>query len=100
MLLLNITILSEGDIHEELRSWILEDFIPLVAKDNILKSQSLLKVLNSPNEGVTYSLQFIAENEDIINKFRSSHLNIFHAKTLSDFANKVYLVESLMEFQS
>lgn len=99
MILFNITILSDNEIHEELRSWILEDFIPNVAKEELFKSQSLLKILNSPNEGVTYSLQFIAEDETKIAAFRVGHLLALHNKAQNEYANKVYLLESLMEFQ-
>jgi hypothetical protein len=99
MILLNITILSDESIHEELKSWILKDFIPSVAKDEMFISQSLLKVLNSPNEGITYALQFIAENQDVINQFRQNKLLAFQHKTQQEYVNKVYLVESVMEFQ-
>lgn len=99
MILFNLTILTDEGIHEELKSWILKDFIPAVAKDEIFISQSLLKILNSPNEGVTYSLQFIAENQDIVNRFRTTQLLSFHNKTQQEYANKVFLVESIMEFQ-
>lgn len=99
MILFNITVLTDESIHEELKSWILEDFIPAVTKDEVFISQSLLKILNSPNEGVTYSLQFVAENEDIINQFRTSRLPTLHSKAHKEYANKVYLVESVMEYQ-
>lgn len=99
MILFNITILSDSEIHEELKSWILSDFIPAIANDEIFKSQSLLKVLNSPNEGVTYSLQFIADDEDQITVFREGHLLALHNKAQKEYANKIYLLESLMEFQ-
>ncbi len=99
MILFNITLLLDNDIHEELKSWILKDFIPAIAEDEIFKSQSLLKVLNSPNEGVTYSLQFIAHHEDAIAVFRKGHLLTLRNKAQNEYANKIYLLESLMEFQ-
>jgi hypothetical protein len=98
MILFNITILSDETIHEELKSWLLKDFIPKVAKDGTFNSQSLLKILNSPNEGVTYSLQFIAENQDVISHFKTNRLLSFHKKAQEEYANKVYFVESIMEF--
>lgn len=99
MILFNITILSDNEVHEELKSWILKDFIPAVAKEEIFKSQSLLKVLNSPNEGVTYSLQFIADDEGKIDNFRKGQLLSLHSKAQNEYANKIYFLESLMEFQ-
>lgn len=100
MILFNITILSDHDIHEDLKSWILKDFLPSIDKEKLFESQSLLKVLNSPNEGVTYALQFKAKNEDVINLFRENQLISLHNKIQLNYLNKVYFFESLMEYLS
>jgi hypothetical protein len=92
--------LANNDIHEELKSWILKDFFPSIAEEKSFESLSLLKVLNSPNEGVTYALQFKAINEDVINQFRENHLIFLQNKAQLDYPNKVYFFESLMEYQS
>lgn len=99
MILFNITLLSDQDIHEELKSWILTDFFPKNSLDDVLSSQALLKVINSPNEGVTYAMQFIAESEDAITKFRQQHLPSLHAKVQQNWTNKVFFFESVMEYQ-
>lgn len=98
MKLLNITLLCDTEIHESLKIWLLDDFIPTTQQQNLFVSQSLLKVLNSPNEGVTFSLQCKAENETKVEQFRNTLLNTLHKKIQSDYANKVYLIESLMEY--
>jgi hypothetical protein len=98
MILLNITLLADSDIHEALKSWILNDFIPSTRKEGLFESLSLLKVLNSPNEGVTYALQFKAIDENVIDQFRESQLISFQNKLQVDYPNKVYFFESLMEF--
>lgn len=99
MILLNITILSNEDIHEELKSWILTRFIPLIEDEKIFQSQSLLKMIDSPNEGVTYALQFKGDNLDSINLFREKHLVHLHNIAQQSFPDKVYFFESLMEYQ-
>lgn len=100
MILFNLTILANQDIHEELKSWILKDFFPSISEEMLFESLSLLKVLNSPNEGITYALQFKAINEDVINKFREYHLPSLQNKAQLEYSNKIYFFESLMEYQS
>ena|SRR5690554_5270289 len=98
MILLNITILADSDIHEALKSWIQKDFLTSTKKEGLFESLSLLKVLNSPNEGVTYALQFKAVDENVINQFRENQLISFQNTLQTDYPNKVYFFESLMEY--
>lgn len=99
MILLNITLLSDQDIHEELKSWIITDFFPGIVLDDLFSSQALLKVINSPNEGVTYAMQFVAESDDALIKFRHQQLPLLHTKVQQNWANKVFFFESIMEYQ-
>ncbi len=100
MILFNLTILANQEIHEELKSWILKEFLPSITEEKLFGSLSLLKLLNSPNEGVTYALQFKATDENVINKFREHHLPLLENKAQLEYANKIYFFESLMEYQS
>ena len=100
MILFNLTILANQEIHEELKSWILKDFFPPISREKEFQSLSLLKVLHSPNEGTTYALQFKATDENVINKFREHHLPLLEKKAQLEYANKLYFFESLMEYQS
>lgn len=99
MILFNITLLSDLDIHEDLKSWILTDFFTNNSKEGFFKSQALLKVIDSPNEGITYSMQFIATNQDVISEFRIKSLPLFHKKVREEYPNKVFFFESTMEYQ-
>lgn len=99
MIVYNITLLADTAVHENLKSWILNDFLPLVKEENLFKSQHLLKVIDSPNEGVTYAVQFYAEERSKIDFFKNNSINILHRKIEEDYNNAVFLFESLMEHQ-
>jgi len=98
MILYNITVIVDHDIEVEFKEWAHRIFLPELAKSEIFKSQSLLKVLDSPNEGETYSLQMIASDADDIKSFQESHLSLLHDKTQDVWANKIYLFESRMQY--
>lgn len=99
MVVYNITLLADIAVHENLKSWILNDFLPKIKEENIFESQHLLKVLDSPNEGITYAVQFHALDHTIVESFKISSLRILHNKIQEDYSNAVFLFESLMEHQ-
>ena len=99
MIVYNITLLTDAGVHENLKEWILNDFFPIVKEENLFKSHHLLKVIDSPNEGVTYAVQFQADERSKIDYFKNNSLNILHSKIAEDYNNAVFIFESLMEHQ-
>lgn len=98
MILFNITVLSDLDIHEDLKSWILTDFFTNNSNEGFFKSQVLLKVIDSPNEGATYAMQFMATNQVAIDEFKTKGLPLLHNKVQEEYTNKVFFFESTMEY--
>ncbi|RYG07973.1 MAG: DUF4286 family protein, partial [Chitinophagaceae bacterium] len=62
MLLYNVTLIIEDSAVEEWLNWMQEKHIPDVLATGKFVSNRLLKVLDSPNEGVTYCAQYVAES--------------------------------------
>jgi len=98
MILYNITAIVDNDIDTEFKEWIHRLFLPGLAEDELFKSQALLKVLDSPNEGVTYCLQMIASGDKEISLFQQNQLPQLHKKSQGIWANKIYLFESKMQY--
>lgn len=99
MYLFNITLLVEEEIHNEIKTWILEEFFPEIKRNNIFQSQALLKVMNSPNEGVTYSLQFLADNESQIAVFQKEFFISLQEKAQGEYAGKLHFFDSILAYQ-
>lgn len=98
MILYNITVIIDEGIESEWLNWINQTFIPNAMSTNLLASSRLLKVLDSPNEGVTYCLQFVADNIGNYNDFKNLHAaEILDAHAL-EFKNKSVFFSSVMEF--
>lgn len=98
MILYNITIIADNDIKDEFREWAIHMFLPNVLKSELFKSQSLLKVQDSPNDGETFSLQLIASSDSAITAFQQQHLPHLHEKANEVWSNKIYFFESKMEY--
>ena len=56
--------------------------------------------MDSPNEGVTYAMQFMATDQSAIDVFKTKGLPILHDKVKDEYANKVFFFESIMEYKS
>ena len=98
MLLYNVTVIIEDAAAAEWLQWMQEIHIPEVMATGKFVSHRLLKVLDSPNEGVTYCTQYIAENLADYNDYQDNHAPALQADLQSKFENKLVAFRTLMEF--
>ncbi|WP_207533861.1 DUF4286 family protein [Desertivirga arenae] len=98
MVLFNITVIIDDSINDEWISWIKEIFIPEAMSSNLIASNRLLKVLDSPNEGVTYCLQFILDDIGSYQSFQQNQFALLMDKQALHFTNKFVSFSTLMEF--
>lgn len=71
--------------------------IPAIMKTGWFSAYKILSVLDSPNEGATYCIQFITDKQENYSYFRDKHLNWFHQLHHQQFENKFVVFNSLME---
>lgn len=98
MILYNVTIILDESIHMDWLSWMRSEYIPGVMNTGYFASNRLLKVIDSPNEGITYCVQYIADNQDQLNEFKQKHAANLHSKLPEQFLNKFVLFDTTMEY--
>ncbi|MBC7913761.1 MAG: DUF4286 family protein [Pyrinomonadaceae bacterium] len=98
MILYNITVILEETIETEWREWVTNAFIPNALSSNLLVSHRLLKVIDSPNEGVTYCMQFIADHLESYNQFMNNHAAALLSTHTQQFQNRAVFFSTVMEF--
>lgn len=98
MLLYNVTIIIEDASAAAWLKWMQETHIPAVMATGKFVSNRLLKVIDSPNEGVTYCSQYVAENQAEYDDYQNSFAPALQAELQELFANKFVAYRSLMEF--
>ncbi len=98
MLLYNVTTIIEDTSAESWLKWMEETHIPTVMASGKFVSHRLLRVLDSPNEGVTYCTQYVVEHMadylDYQENFEPSH----QAEVTGLFENKLVSFRTLMEY--
>ncbi|WP_256002051.1 DUF4286 family protein [Pedobacter deserti] len=98
MLLYNVTIIIEEDIAADWLRWMQEDHIPKVLATGKFVSNRLLRVLDSPNEGVTYCAQYVAENMEEYNDYQQRFAPGLQAELTDRYENKFVAFRTLMEY--
>jgi len=98
MLLYNVTSIIEDAEAEIWLKWMLDSHIPRVMETGKFVSYRLLKVLDSPNEGVTYCAQYVAESNTEYEEYQQLHAPELQAEVQHKFGQKVLSFRTLMEY--
>lgn len=98
MILYNVTIILHDEIHLDWLSWMQNHHIPDVMATNCFASYRMLKVLDSPNEGVTYCVQYLANDLKNYQEYKEKYAAHLQADYPSNFENKLVIFGTLMEF--
>ena len=97
MIIYNETYVIEEAIELDWLNWIQTEQIPAVMKTGYFESYKILTVLDSPNEGITYCIQFMTDTIEKYKFFKQQHLHYFHQLHNNRFENKFVLFNTLMQ---
>jgi hypothetical protein len=98
MILYNVTAILDEEIQTDWLHWMKQQHIPEVMDTACFVSYRVLKVLDSPNEGVTYCIQYIADNIEDYNRYLMNFAPALRASFPERFSNKFVIYRTLMEF--
>jgi hypothetical protein len=98
MLLYNVTVIIEDSAADEWLKWMKEIYVPAVMETGKFVSNRLLKVLDSPNEGVTYCAQYVIENLAEYEDYQQNFEPALQAELQHKFENRFVAFSTLMEF--
>lgn len=98
MLLFNVTVIIEEIEANDWLQWMKDNHIPQLMATECFVSYRLLKIMDSPNEGISFCVQFIAEDKDHHQTFLDLHEQQFIAEMYAKYPNKLVTFSTLMEF--
>jgi len=98
MLLYNVTTIIEDNSADRWLQWMQEIHIQQVMETGLFVSYRLLKVIDSPNEGVTYCAQYVTENIDSYLEYKDKYAPSLQDKVNENFKNQQVSFTSLMEY--
>lgn len=98
MILYNLTVILDEAIQEDYLSWMKQQHIPEVMDTSCFISYRILKVLDSPNEGVTYCIQYIAETMEDYDKYVLNFAPALRVSFPERFTDKFVIYRTVMEY--
>lgn len=98
MLLYNVTTIIDDATADSWLKWMEGEHIPKVMASGKFVSHRLLRVLDSPNEGVTYCAQFVAEHMADYLDYQENFAPALQAESQTLFENKALSFRTLMEY--
>lgn len=97
MIIFNDTVILDAAVHQKWFSWLHETYIPAVMATGYFSSYQVLNVIDSPNEGVTYCIQYHTDSMEKFSQFYNNHLHKLQAQQNQLFENQFVLFNTLMQ---
>ncbi|MBB6502693.1 DUF4286 family protein [Pedobacter cryoconitis] len=98
MLLYNVTLIIEEVSAAAWLQWMQEEHIPEVMATGLFVSNRLLKVIDSPNEGVTYCSQYVVQTIEDYETYQLKHADALSVELNSRFKDKYVSFTTVMEY--
>jgi hypothetical protein len=98
MLLYNVTFIIEDSAADAWLQWMQETHIPEVLATGLFVSNRLLKVIDSPNEGVTYCSQYVAQTMEDYDNYQARFAPALQEDLNTRFKDKFVAFRTLMEY--
>ncbi len=101
MILYNVTVNIEDDVHEKWLSWMKSEHLPMVMGTGKFKTYSMYKIVTKQEgeTGETYSIQYLAESMDDLLDYQQNHGPALQAETQKHFAGKFVAFRTLLELE-
>lgn len=99
MIVYNVTLNVDEDIHNEWLLWMKNEHLPEVMQTGKFKEYHIFKVLNKQADetGRTYAIQYFAETMQDYDDYAVNHAPALQLKTKNKFGDKVYAFRTLLE---
>jgi hypothetical protein len=97
MIVYNDTVILDDTIEQEWLQWVKEVHIPAIMATGHFSSYRILNIIDSPNEGVTYCIQYNADTIEEFNQFYTKHLFKFQDAHQQQFAERFVMFNTLMK---
>ena len=97
MFIYNITVLIEETLEQEWLNYVQTEFIPVILETGFFQSCQLLQVTDSPNEGLTYCVQFRTNEISSLQSYQSLYAPQIESAHQLAFPNQLVTFSSTMK---
>ncbi len=97
MIIYNVTINIEDDVHDDWLKWMKEIHVPEVMKTGLFLENRLLKLLMDEPQGKTYSIQYMVSNIADYDEYIEKHAPRLRKVLIERYPNKFVAFRTLLE---
>ncbi len=97
MIIYNVTINVDLDVHEAWLKWMKETHIPDVMATGLFLDHRLCRVLAEDEGGVTYAVQYTCSDMATLDRYRADHGPRLQAETEKYYGGKLAAFRTLLE---
>ena len=97
MIIYNVTVNVDSDVHEEWVRYMREEHIPDVLKTGCFLEARFTRVMVREEQGVTYSTQYLCESEEILQKYADDFAPALQKDHKDRFEGKFAAFRTMLE---
>lgn len=98
MIIYNVTINIDADVHADWLEWMKNEHIPAVMATNMFVENRFARVLSEePGEGFTYSVQYLLNNIGDYEIYRTVYAPALQAETEKRYKDKFVAFRTLLK---
>ncbi len=97
MILYNVTVKVERDIHEDWLAWMRKEHIPDVLSTGHFVSHRICRLLHEEEDGITYAVQYFAHSLEDIQAYQQGHAQRLQAEHARRYKDRFVAFRTLME---
>ena len=97
MIIYNVTLNVDQEVHEEWLNWMKETHIPDVMATGLFLDNRLCRVLVDDEGGITYAIQYTCADMPTLERYKKDHAPRLQAETEKQFGGKFVAFRTLLE---
>lgn len=97
MIIYNVTINIDAQVHEEWLEWMKNIHIPEVMSTGYFLENRFSRVLSDDPEGITYSVQYLCNSMADYEEYKKTHASTLQKKHSEKYANRFVAFRTLLE---
>ena len=97
MIIYNVTVNIEDDVHDEWLEWMKNIHVPDVMSTGYFLDNKIYKVLVNEENGRTYSIQYFCNNMKDLDDYQKEHATRLQKEHAKKYANKFVAFRTILE---
>jgi hypothetical protein len=97
MIIYNVTLNVDTDVHEEWLAWMKSIHIPEVMATGLFLDNRICRVLSDDDGGITYAVQYTCADMATYERYKSEHAPRLQAETQKRYGGRFAAFRTLLE---